>query len=336
MKKYKRISLLYILCVLFIISCAKEKETKINTKEDQNKLMAHIRFLASDELKGRKPETNEAKIAARYIAEQFRASGLQSFTDLHGYLQPAVLEIEKNSKELNNQLIQSILCNNVVGYVEGSDSILKKEYLLLMAHYDHLGIKSDTSNSDSIYNGARDNGMGVTALIHAAKNLIVRKCKRSIIFLATTGEEEGMLGSKYFIEHSPIPVENIVFVLNNDGGGYNDTTIVRVGGLNRIKFPKLFFSEIEKSDLKLLPYPKELEYLYDLGDNITFAKQGIPSITVSPGFDKIDDDILKYVHQPCDEADDSFNYSYLLKFSQVYNEMSCYIANSDSIPKWKK
>ena len=173
-------------------------------------------------------------------------------------------------------------------------------------------------------------------MIYAAKDLAIRKCKRSIIFLATTGEEEGMLGSKYFIEHSPIPVENIVFVLNNDGGGYNDTTIVRIGGLNRIRFPNNFFSTIERVDIKLLPYPKELEYLYDLGDNITFAKKGIPAITVSPGFDKIDDEIMKYVHQPADEANNNFNYTYLLKFSQVYNEMSFYIANSDSIPKWKK
>ena len=159
MKKYKRISLLCSICVLFIISCAKEKETKINTIEDQNELMAHIRFLASDELKGRKPGTEEAKISARYIAEQFRSSGLQSFTNLQGYLQPAVLEIEENSKELNNKLIHAVLCNNVVGYCEGSDSILKKEYILLMAHYDHLGIKRNTSNSDSIYNGARGNDL---------------------------------------------------------------------------------------------------------------------------------------------------------------------------------
>ena len=297
---------------------------------EQNELMAHIRFLASDELKGRKPGSNEIKIAARYIAEQFRASGLQEFPDLVDYLQPTLLKKDEHT-------YKPVFCNNVVGYVEGSDSTLKKEYLLLMAHYDHLGIKKDIENpnSDSIYNGARDNAMGTTALIYAAKVLAYAKCKRSIIFLATTGEEDGMLGSKFFVDHSPAPIEEIVFVLNNDGGGYNDTTLIRVGGKERMIYPFALWAEIEKSGIKPLPYPQELEYLYDLGDNITFVRKGIPAITISPGFDKIDNEILKYVHQPADEANDDFNYSYLLKFSQVYTEIARLIANSNNVPKWK-
>ena len=319
-----------------------KKNHELNTSraqlidKEKHELMAHIKFLASDELKGRKPGTNETKIAARYIAEQFRASGLKNFPSLNGYLQPAKLLIDDNNKK-GLQNIKPVLCNNVVGYIEGSDSTLKNEYILLMAHYDHLGIKKDglLPNPDSIYNGARDNAMGVTALLYAAEQLSTMELKRSIIFLATTGEEEGMLGSKYFVKHSPVPLKDIVFVLNNDGGGYNDTTIIRIGGKNRISYPFALWTEIDKLGIKSLPYPKEFEYLYELGDNITFAKKGIPSITVSPGFDKIDNNLMKYVHQPCDEADDSFNYPYLLKFSFVYSEIAILIANSDNVPKWK-
>jgi len=288
------------------------------TDKEESELMAHLRFLASDELKGRKQGTDEAKIAARYIAEQFKASGLKSFKNLPDFHQPTA----------------PVLCNNVVGYIEGSDSALKKEYVLLVAHYDHLGVKRDssTSYSDSIYNGARDNAMGTTALIYSAKILGSAPCKRSLIFVATTGEEEGMLGSKFFVENSPVELEDIVFVLNNDGGGFNDTTLIRIGGMNRIDYPSGIWEDIERMGIKSLPYPEELDYLYDLGDARTFAKQGIPAITISPGFNEIDDEILNFVHQPADEADDSFNYSYLLKFSQVYTQIAQLIANGENIP----
>lgn len=332
MRKQKHTLLLCIICCSFIISCIKVEETKINKNREQNELMAHIRFIASDELKGRKPGTKEAKISARYIAEQFRASGLKKFSRFQGYLQPTVLKIDKNTK-----FNQTVFCNNVVGYIEGSDPKLKGEYLLLMAHYDHLGTKRDilNSNTDSIYNGARDNGMGVVALIHAAKQLALSSPKRSIIFLATTGEEEGMLGSDYFAEHCPVSLHDIVFVINNDGGGYNDTTLIRIAGKNSIDFPSHLWSDLKNFGIESMPYPSELEYLYEKGDNITFARKGIPSITISPGFDKIDDEILKYIHKPADEADDNFNYSYLLKFSQVYAEIARVISNMNVVPCWK-
>ena len=123
--------------------------------------------------------------------------------------------------------------------------------------------------------------------------------------------------------------------MNNDGGGYNDTTLIRVGGKERMIYPFALWAEIEKSGIKPLPYPQELEYLYDFGDNVTFVRKGIPAITIIPGFDEIDNEILKYVHQPADEANDDFNYSYLLKFSQVYTEIARLIANSNNVPNWK-
>lgn len=311
----------------------KKKSININNKInslEKNELMAHIRFLASDELIGRKPGTEGAKIAARYISEQFKAYNIKVFPNYPDYFQPAYLDKDEQS-------FKPVLCNNIVGYIEGFDPELKDEYILLMAHYDHLGVKKDLNNedADSIYNGARDNGIGTTALIHSAKTLSKTKLKRSVILLATTGEEEGMLGSKYFVNHSPVPIEKIVFVLNNDGGGFNDTTLIRVGGMDKINYPFALWNEVEKLGIKSLPYPKELEYLYKLGDSITFANLGIPAITVSPGFDEIDDDLLKYVHQPEDEVDDNFNYSYLLKFSRVYQNIAMQIANEENLPMWK-
>jgi Zn-dependent M28 family amino/carboxypeptidase len=303
---------------------------KAGSSIEKNELMTHIRFLASDELKGRKSGTEGAKIAASYISEQFRANNIKVFPSYPDYLQAAYLEKDE-------QTYEPVLCNNVVGYIEGSDSVLKNEYVLLMAHYDHLGVKKDLNidEADSIYNGARDNGIGTTALLYSAKVLSKTNLKRSVIFLATTGEEDGMLGSKFFVDNSPVPLENIVFVLNNDGGGFNDTTIIRVGGKNKIDYPFALWDEVEKLGIKSLPYPKELEYLYKLGDSDTFAKLGIPAITISPGFDERYEELLKYVHQPEDEVDNNFNFSYLLKFSRVYQNIAIQIANEKNLPKWK-
>ena len=87
--------------------------------------------------------------------------------------------------------------------------------------------------------------------------------------------------------------------------------------------------------MTILPYPDELKYLYEKGDSIVFAKIGIPSITVSPGFGEINEELLKFVHQPIDEADDQFDYDYLPKFSVVYSKISNYISNCEAIPYWK-
>jgi len=300
--------------------------------------MSHLRFLSSDELKGRKSGTEEAKISARYIAEQFRSNDVKSFDCYNGYLQPVIVSNTKNGSNESEQNHLIIHCNNVVGYIEGTDSNFKDEFILLVAHYDHLGVISNKDNpaSDSIYNGARDNAIGVTALIYAAKKLSASACKRGIIFLATTAEEQGMLGSKFFVDNPPVPLKKIVFVLNNDGGGFNDTTCIRIGGKNRISFHENSLLIFKKTGLMALSYPSEISHLYYLGDNISFAQKGIPAITVSPGFDEIDGNITKFIHNPIDEVDDTFNERYLLKFCQVYIEMSLKFANCKDVPFWKE
>ncbi|MFC2082305.1 M20/M25/M40 family metallo-hydrolase, partial [Bacteroidota bacterium] len=152
------------------------------------------------------------------------------------------------------------------------------------AHYDHLGTIENSSSGDSIYNGARDNGMGVVSLLTAAKILSANLPARSVIFAAFTGEEEGMRGSKYLIEHPPFPLDAIAFVLNNDGGGYNDTTLIRVAGLKKTTAEEIITKACISTGLTCLPYPKEYQYLYDLSDNAPFAVFGIPAVTISPGF----------------------------------------------------
>jgi Zn-dependent M28 family amino/carboxypeptidase len=332
----KRASYKHFIVVTIYLSAilVSVESAQLNFPEDEltvSEVESHLRFLASDELMGRKPGTYGADIAARYIAEQFREAMLKTFSDSIDYFQLTHLVLQnKCDSETNDSKVESITSKNVIGYIEGSDPGLKKEFVLLCAHYDHLGaghLKGSTE-TDIIFNGARDNGMGTVALICAAKAFSIKPNARSIVFIAFTGEEEGCLGSQYFVENPLISLDKIVFVLNNDGGGFNDTNLIRIAGLERYSIKKMIIEAIEKYELSVLLYPSELQYLYELSDNMPFAQKGIPAITVSPGFDKIDNEILKYIHTVEDEADDTFNYSYLLKFTRAYISIARAIADT--------
>jgi len=332
-KKNRMIIFKILICILMPLSCNSGiRSSNPEYYLTKSEVSTHLRFLASDELKGRKTGSAEAGIAARYIAEQFRSAGLKSFSNTDSFLQKIKLGIKGNNI-IHASDSQIVTCNNVIGYIEGTDPELKDEYILLIAHYDHLGIlsRNERTGTDSIYNGARDNGVGTIALISAAKALAEDPPARSVIFIASTGEEEGMLGSKYFIKNPLIELQKIVFTINCDGGGYNDTTIIRIGGLNRTSVWQFVTKGAKRYGLTSLPYPDELEYLFYLSDSSPFTQIGIPAITISQGFDKIDEEILKYIHTTADKADDSFNYSYLLKFCKIYIAISRMVADSYNV-----
>jgi len=339
---FKHFPIATVLCAtIFCVVPVSIKSTQANPPEDVltlSEVESHLRFIASDELMGRKPGTYGADIAARYIAEQFRAAGLQTVQGASDYFQEAHLIMENNPKgEANTGIVKPVISKNVIGYVEGKDPGMANELVLLCAHYDHLGTGrfKGSTDTDTIFNGARDNGMGTVALICAAKALALDSTSRSVVFIAFTGEEAGCLGSTYFVENPLIPLEKIVFVLNNDGGGFNATHLIRIAGLDRISPNEIFSHAVNKYGLTVFPYPVEYQYLYQESDNMPFARKGIPAVTVSPGFDKVDDEIRKYVHTVNDEADDSFNYSYLLKFTKAYISIARAIGNSPCCCRWK-
>ena len=124
---------------------------------------------------------------------------------------------------------------NVLAFVQGTDPVLRDQYIVLSAHYDHLGVaaqpKMEEGKLDSIYNGARDNALGSTAVIDAAKYFGRYPPKRSIMFVTYSGEEEGLLGSEYYAGHPLIPLDHTVYNLNIDNASYNDTTLISLVGL---------------------------------------------------------------------------------------------------------
>lgn len=239
-------------------------------------------------------------------------------------------EIETDGKKE-----ETLLTQNVVGVLEGTDPKLKDEYIMYSAHYDHVGIGAPDSEGDTIYNGARDNAIGTTAVLSIAENIGKYPTKRSAVFIFFTGEEKGLLGSKYYVQNPLFPLKQIVYGFNTDGAGYNNTSLATVIGLGRTTAQKHIVAGAKTFGLKAIDDPAPEQGLFDRSDNVSFASVGIPAPTYSTGFDAFDDEINKYYHQAGDEAD-SLDYDYLLKFYQGYVLSGRLIANDPEKPFWVK
>lgn len=222
---------------------------------------------------------------------------------------------------------------NVIGIVEGSDPVLKKEFVIYSAHYDHVGIGSPDATGDTIYNGARDNAVGTTTVLSMAENLAKYPTKRSALFILFTAEEEGLLGSQYYVENPVLPLEQMVYCFNSDNGGYNDTSLATIVGLNRTTAKKDIEVAVAAFGLKAIEDPAPEQGLFDRSDNVHFAAKGIPAPTFSMGFSSFDGDVTKYYHQPGDHAD-SMDFDYLLKFFRAYVLSGRNIANDNTTPFW--
>jgi Zn-dependent M28 family amino/carboxypeptidase len=226
---------------------------------------------------------------------------------------------------------------NVVGVIEGTDPKLKNEYLVLSAHFDHIGAGKSygkVTEADSIFNGTRDNAMGTTALLMAARSFSDLKPKRSILLIGYTGEEMGMLGSKYYAENPLLPLKQCVFNLNSDGAGYNDSTKVTINGLDRTDAEQEIKSAARAFGIEAINDPAPEQNLFDRSDNVSLAAKGIPAPNMAPGFTSFDAEIGKYYHQAVDNPE-NISMSYLVKFCKVYSYSARLIANRTNAPKWK-
>ncbi|HMQ47053.1 MAG TPA: M20/M25/M40 family metallo-hydrolase [Saprospiraceae bacterium] len=251
----------------------------------------------------------------------------------------AVLDGKKVKGQLSSSGFSQkrVLSQNVIGVIEGTDPLLKEEYILLSAHYDHVGTGKNGgapySPQDSIFNGARDNGMGTVALLAAAEALAKNPPKRSVIVLAVTGEEVGLLGSQYYADHPLIPLEKTIYNLNTDGAGYNDVSYVSVVGYGRTGIDDLVTSACNQFGLDVFPNPAPEQNLYDRSDNVSFAVKGVPAICFSPGLTEFDETVGKYYHQAADNPD-SIDYAYLHKFSQAFARLARLISDRAERPFW--
>lgn len=226
MKFLQKINLVYGILLFTLISNA-QKSTIAQT------FYTHDKYLSSDKLEGRFPGTKGNNDAAAYIRKNFKKYDLKPFSS--NYYQPFKLFVKA---DINKMKSDSVSTQNVVGYIEGSDEKLKNEFIVIGAHYDHWGWGGKGSGSKkkdtlAIHNGADDNASGVSALLCILQEVSKAKIKpkRSIIFITFSGEEEGLLGSKYFVNHLPVKKEAVKVMLNMDMvGRLNAEKQIYMGG----------------------------------------------------------------------------------------------------------
>jgi hypothetical protein len=234
---------------------------------------------------------------------------------------------------LKRELIEG---RNVVGLIEGTDPKLKEEYVIVTAHYDHIGVgKPSAGSQDSIFNGARDNAIGTVALLQTAKYLAQYPTKRSVLLVAVTSEEKGLLGSRWYADHPLVPLEKHVLNINCDGVGYNDKSIITSISLGRTTADEVVKKAIKPFGLGLGGDPDPKEGFYDRSDQVSFASKGVPAIKLQPGLAKMDDEIRKYYHRQADEVS-TLDFEYLTKFYRTFVYSVTLLANEPTPPFWVK
>ena len=221
---------------------------------------------------------------------------------------------------------------NIIGKIEGTDPILKDEHVIMCAHYDHIGVQSG-KGLDSIYNGTRDNGIGTTGLINAAKYFSLYPAKRSIVIIALTGEEKGLLGSTYYTNNPKIPLEKSVFTLNIDNSGYTDTENITLLDTARTNIDKLVYQAAKEAGLGVMGDRIPDQNYYERSDQVSFAKKGVPAVNFKMSMAAFDERISKYYHQANDEFD-SIDRDYVYKYWISYIRSAELISNWDQIPYW--
>jgi Peptidase family M28 len=254
-------------------------------------------FLASDELQGRGSGTRDEHLAALYAASLFAGFGLEPGGDQGGFLQkaplPSTLPPPIAHYMAGFAQVPRTETWNVVGILRGSDA--GKGAILLTAHLDHLGIGPE-KKGDPIYNGADDDASGTTAVIELAR-VFARRARpaRTILFVLFGSEEIGGYGNRYFLDHSPVPLDQIVANLEFEMIGRRDPALPRDG---------LWLTGFDRSDLGptlashgagLVADPHPEQNFFKRSDNYSLARRGIIAQTVSSFGLHAD------YHQPSDE-----------------------------------
>ena len=225
---------------------------------------------------------------------------------------------------------RTLTSDNLVGVLPGTDPSLVDEYVLASAHYDHIGVTPRPGLVDSINNGARDNGMGTVALLHLAEAFARDPGRRPLLLAAWTAEEEGLLGSRYWVEHPSVPLDRVAFNLNLDGAGYTDTSTVVFNGYGFTTAQAAIDSAIAATGLAARGDPVPQYGLYRQSDNFNLAARGVPAVNMAPGFEGFTDELMRYYHQPADEAA-AVSPTYLAKYAAAAAAAARAVANAEDL-----
>ncbi len=249
--------------ILFLLLNSTFVNSQIISKELVKK---HLYILSSDEMEGRKAGTKGIEKAAKYIEQEFERIGLDKFAEMTSFRQ----KFEKNGLSLFN----------VIGFLEGKSK--KNELIIISAHYDHLGVKID-GEGDLIFNGANDNASGVAAILTLAEYFNTNNInERSLLFVAFTAEEMGLIGSNYFSKQ--INPEEIIAGINIEMIGKESPfgpNTAWLTGFERSNFGKIIQKNLKETEYQVLPDPYTSFKLFFRSDNASLARLGVPAHTFS-------------------------------------------------------
>lgn len=245
------------------LGCQQQKAPlePISTEITPNDIQVHINYLASDSLKGRETGTPGETKAANYIADHFEQFGLRPLGDDDTYFQKFTVNMDQaanpHQKDTSSDAGEMRLARNVAGMIAGSDQ--PETYLVVGAHYDHLGMGEfgslENRRPNRIHNGADDNASGTAGILELAHYFSRNAPSKSIIFVAFSGEEIGLLGSQYFVEHAPVPLEQVQAMINLDMiGRMRDQQLMIFGtGSSNLWDEVVSEANIDSLDIELVP-----------------------------------------------------------------------------------
>jgi len=313
---------LIVICAILLITAFKTvlRDTQVVKPEE---LKGWIDYLASDAMRGRANGSPEMAQAAGWLSERYKEYGLKPLIP-NGFIQDYTYT--GRQRTINER--------NVIGILEGSDPILKDQYIILTSHFDHIGVRKG-NDADSIYNGADDNAAGTCTILGIAKTIKESGLKpgRSIIFAAFSGEENGMRGSRYFVANTPVPLEKIYANVNFEMTGHSEYL-----GKNNYYMTGCKISELDdligefnvSSRWTLVDTIAMAENLFNSSDNISFSRaktaeginSGIPSGTFATTA------LAKYIHSPYDEGK-LFDYENMAGLVEYFSDLTVWLSHSN-------
>jgi len=284
----------------------------------------------------------------RPLAEQiFAASGLNFDQAKAAARTRAFHPIPLKATLSANAQVQAstITSHNVVGYLPGKTH--PDETVIYSAHWDHLGIGKPDDRGDTIYNGALDNATGIAQLIEQARAFAREpRADRSVVFLAVTAEEKGLLGSEYYAQNPLFPLGKTVGVINTDGGSvFGKEKNFTISGNAKLGLLDDLIAEGKKQGRYYTPDPHPEAGHFYRSDHFSFAKVGVPAISFDAGNDLVNggtargealdkEYTAKHYHQPSDEWQASWDFSGMAEDDQLLHNLGRDLANSREWPNW--
>ena len=235
---------------------------------------------------------------------------------------------------------------NVIGIVRGTDPDLADEYVVYSAHLDHNGVGAPV-DGDEIYNGAYDNAMGSSLLIETARVFAASPPRRSVLFIAVTAEERGLLGSDYFAHYPTVPTDAMVANVNLDMPLFLfPLADIIAFGSEHSSLEATVEAAINAEGFALTPDPMPEENIFIRSDQYSFVRKGVPATFLVPGYTSTDPDVdgeavvkefrkLHY-HQPSDDLSRPVDWDSAVRFTRANARIGYAIANEDARPTWNE